>query len=381
MKIATYNIQNLFHRSTELLKLEHGTKCEIWSEEFEKLFFKAKKTPDHLRRLRELADLLGFHDSRNGTQLSMSNMDGSLHARSTIKVMETRASYRTDWNGWTRLNSVPINKESIINKAKVILETDPDILLLQQVENRASLLQFHDHMFKDTPEPCYHEIIHLQGNGTLNLGMGLLLKKDYRLVNIKSYANERDANGNLVFDTDFIKYKIKTPENRTLYLLNCQFSNEHRTDINLRKQAEFVAKIYEGLKAKGFNHIVIAGTFNAASYSKIISPIMDTEAMDIVKHGSFDVLPDSGSDSSYFRMGAYRMGVNIKQRDYLMASPSLFGNINNCGMNRKALWPLKRPQWDTYDSMRNERDAASEHPLLWANFKPKTVQNLFKKSA
>jgi hypothetical protein len=89
----------------------------------------------------------------------------------------------------------------------------------------------------------------------------------------------------------------------------------------------------------------MAGTLNAPSYSysDSISPIMDTGVLDIVKHNSFDVIPDSGNDATYYRMGAYRMGVNIKQKDFLMVSPTLFDKIKLCGMNRKAMWSLKKP--------------------------------------
>ena len=381
MKIATFNIQNLFHRHTEMVELEYEIKSEIWKEEFEILMLNTERTEENYIRMRELANLLGFHSGSYEPYLSLLNFDGSLHVKSSMKVMETRASYMTDWNGWTKLRSVPISKNSIINKAKVINEVNPDIILVQQVENRESLIQFHNSFFEENQSSNYEEIMHLQGNDGKGLGMGILLKKGYHLKSLKSFSNERDTDGSLLFNTDFQQYKIKTPENKTLYLLCCQLAGENIFDTLRKKQAKKVAEVYTDLLSKGIENIVIAGTLNAPSYADCISPIMELEVADVVKHQSFDVMADSGKDAGYYRMGAYRMGVNIKQKDYLLVSPILYDKINACGMNRKGMWPLNKPEWETYDTVEKEKDAASDHPLLWADFKLEDSIRLYKKSA
>lgn len=381
MKIATFNIENLFHRHSDLVDMESEIKSEIWRDEFESLFLKERRTIVDYNRMRELANLLGFHKAPYEPYLSMQNINGNLHVKSSMKIMETKASYLTDWNGWAKLKSVPISKKAIINKAKVILEVNPDIVLLQQVENRESLIQFHESFFKENQESTYEEIMHLQGNDGMGLGMGILLKEGYHIKSVKSFSNERDARGRLLFNTDFQQYKIKTPENGTLYLLCCQLADENKSDTLRKKQAKKVAEIYKELLSKGQKNIIVAGTLNAPSYADSISPIMESGATDIVKHNSFNVMTDSGADASYFRMGAYRIGVNIKQKDYLLVSPTLFDKVKDCGMNRKAMWPLKKPEWEIYSTVVNEKDAASDHPLLWANIKLEDSISIFKKSA
>ncbi|PIB38320.1 hypothetical protein [Maribacter sp. 4G9] len=381
MKIATFNIQNLFHRHIDMIELEYEIKSEIWKEEFESLFSKTQKNSLDYNRMRELANLLGFHQATHTSYLSMRNIEGNLHVKSDMQVMETQASYLTNWNGWTRLKSAPINKKSIINKAKVILEIDPDIVLLQQVENRESLIQFHELFFEKNSESAYSEIMHLQGNDGLGLGMGILLKKGYHIKSVKSFSNEKDAKGRLLFNTDFQKYKIKTPQNKTLHLLCCQLAGENEPDSLRRQQANKIVEIYNDLQSKGAENIIIAGTLNAPPYAASISTILDTGVMDIVKHDSFHTVLDSGNDSRYFRMGAYRMGVNIKQKDYLLVSPLLFHKVEDSGLNRKAMWPLKKPEWETYDTVENEKDAASDHPLLWAGFKLEDSIRFYKKCA
>jgi len=340
MKIATFNIQNLFHRHSDLIEMEYEKKSEIWREEFEaQLLIKTRTAED------------------------------------------SKATYMTDWNGWTKLNTVPISKDSIKNKAKVILDVDPDIILLQQVENRKSLIQFHEIFFKKNRESGYEEIMHLQGNDGRGLGMGILLKSGYHIKSIKSFANERDENGNLLFDNGFQQYKIKTPKNKMLFLLCCQLLENGVSESHRKQQVMKIAKTYTNLRSKGHQHIIVAGTLNTPSYSDSISPIFESDLKDVVKHNSFKVITDSGEDAGYYRMGAYRMGVNIKQKDYLLVSPAFYDKIDQCGMNRKALWPLKKPEWEIYDTVQNEKDAASDHPLLWAKFKLEDSIWLYKNSA
>jgi len=381
MKIATFNIQNLFHRHSDLIEIEHELKSEIWKEEFEKLYLRAEKTYTNYNRMRELANLLGFHRASYEPYLSMQNIDGKLHVKSSMKVMETKASYLTDWNGWTKLRSIPISKKAVLNKAKVIIDISPDIILLQEVENRDSLIQFNKSFFKESHNLSYKEIMHLQGNDGRGLGMGILLKEGYNIKSVKSYSNERDKQGRLLFNTDFQKYKIQTPNNETLFLLCCQLIDENKSEVHRKKQAKRVAEVYYELLFKGQENIVIAGTLNAPSYRDSLSPILETGVKDIVKHNSFSVISDSGKDAGYFRMGAYRMGVNIKQKDYLLVSPALFDKVKDCGMNRKAIWPLKKPEWEVYDSVENEKDSASDHPLLWADFSEEDNLLVYKRSA
>ena len=131
-----------------------------------------------------------------------------------------------------------------------------------------------------------------------------------------------------------------------------------------------IAEVYKKLIAEGKTNVIIAGTFNAPSYCNSLSPlIQDTDLKDITKHLSFEVDIDKGNDGTYFRLGAYRMGVNIKQKDYMLFSPALFNKMKDSGLNRKAMWPEKHPQWSIYKSVSNRNVAASEHPLVWGRIR------------
>jgi len=120
------------------------------------------------------------------------------------------------------------------------------------------------------------------------------------------------------------------------------------------------------LQMRGKINIVVAGTLNAPSYCNSLAPLLQkTDLKDICKNKTFNVDFDEGKDATYFRLGAYRMGVNIRQEDYLLLSPALFLNVKSSGLNRKGVWPEKRPNWRIYSSIWNMEHAASLHPGVW----------------
>ncbi len=61
------------------------------------------------------------------------------------------------------------------------------------------------------------------------------------------------------------------------------------------------------------------------------------------------------------------MGVNIRQKDYMLLSPEMFKRVRKSGLNRKAIWPDKPGKWTIYNSILNKEQAASEHPVIWAD--------------
>ncbi len=385
MKIASYNIQNLFHRNIDLILKNQRKKKKIWISEFERLRLSENRSERDYLRMRELSELLGLQNTTYEPYISMKNLEGNLHVKSITETMDTKASSMTNWNGWIKLKSFPIGRDSIINKAKVILEANADILVLQEVESRDSLIEFNNVYLNPNQESIYEEIIQLEGNDTTGLGMGILLKAGYRVKAIRSFSSERDVDSSLLFDNDLQLYKVETPNYGKLFILCIQLVAETRSkeksDAKRKRQSAKVAEVYQELQSGGHDNILIVGTFNAPSYSDSISPIIQTDVMDIVKHESFEVVPDTGDDAGYFRMGAYRKGVNIKQKDYFLISPTLLEQVSNSGMNRKAVWPLTKPEWLTYDLMQSESDAASDHPLLWANLLFKDSVRLVRKSA
>ncbi|MGB5820345.1 MAG: hypothetical protein WBG90_12735 [Saonia sp.] len=364
MKIATFNIQNLFHRHRELIKINRTKNATDWISELDALLRKSVKNQDDNERINSLSFLLGFEKTEDNPYAILKRQAGEIYYKGRVLENESKASFLTDWQGWTKLANRPIHEKAIFCKAYMIAETNPDILVLQEVEDRTSLMEFNSEFLPLLKIMPYQEVMVFETNEPRALGMGILLRDGYHLSSFKNHVHDLDDEGFALFDVDCQEYSIVTPQGDTVYVLSNQFSTEEN---QRKKQAGKVAERYLQLQEEGNDFIVVCGTLNDVSYSDCLSPLLrGTDLKDIAKNKKFKSDADLGRDKNYFRLGAYRMGVNIKQQDYLLLSPKLFNNVNTAGMNRLGTWPERKPNWKLYPSIASKNHAASEHPLIWA---------------
>lgn len=369
MKIASFNIENIFHRDSSLVKRTLNESINLWVEEFEQLMCKSPRGGKEITRMRELSFLLGFHKSAFEPFVVMRRKAGALYLRKKNFQQEARAVSKNGWNGWVKVNSEPIYEEATQNKARVISEINPDILLLQEVEDRQSLLDFNRHYLPEGVR--FSEILMMAGNDAEGRELAIMTKEGYEIIGARSHANTM-YNGNRLFDKDLQEYEIKSPgENRVsillVHLIDTSEDNEAEDEIR-KQQARKIAEIYDRL-LKEHKQVLVAGTFNKPSFCDSISPLLRrTTLKDLKRHTSFYVDMDEGKDAEYFSLGAYRIGVNLKQKDYLLSSPGIFSRIKRSGLNRKGIWPEKRGQWSCYDTLHGQAHQASSHPALWMEF-------------
>lgn len=364
MKIATFNIQNLFHRDKTLQFKSFSKSITDWTTELDQLIRRLDKRPNDLDRIRELSFLLGFERNTTENFGVLRRRNGELYLKQGHVLHETKASELTNWQGWMPIHTVPLSKKSIQHKARILADSDADILVLQGVEDRASLVAFHDKYLMRHDLLPYRQLQVLEGNDTRGQAFGILLKPGYHLEGIKSYGHLTDENGQRVFEKDCQEYHILNRECQQLTLLCTEFS-EARPEIR-KQQAEALAKIYDDLLCLGREHIVVCGTFHDPIFSNALRQLFgSTDLTDISKHQAFHVAPDGEQGVSYHRLGAYRKGVNLKQRDYLLFSHSIADSIRGGGMDRRGVWPSFKSKWPLFPTLKQRNDAASEHPLIW----------------
>ena len=372
MRIATYNIQNLFHRDVSIEGAKDAYELNMNIQEFETLLEKDRKQEKDLEKMRELAIKIGFHKDVRQPYVSMRGKTGKLFIGKAEAVKQNRACRLTNWNGWIKLSTLPISELATQNKARVIGSQNLDVLALQEVEDKASLSQFNSFYLSQNKNREFEEFFCIQGNDHRGLGMATMARNGYRVHSITTHANRKDVHGVLVFDKDFVEYEIITPSGEVVLLLVAHLfedldQKEQANTFRIR-QAEIIAQRYATLRGSGFSNIAIMGTFGAPFYNKSLSPLLSsTNLKDVSKHQCFTVDTDFGQDATYYSLGAYQMGVNIKQQDYLLLSPRLFKRVKHCGLNRKGIWSEKKPLWKMYPSLKSQKNQASSHPLLWAD--------------
>lgn len=368
MRIATFNVQNLYHRDTDLYQSSWSSSLRKWMEEFEQLLCKSNRKEDDFFRMRELSFLIGFQKVSKLPYLELQRKGGNLYGK--YKAYEGMArDQHFQWKEWIKLASQPLSETSVYHKSRVILEGCPHILLLQEIEDRFSLESF---VSEYLPELEFSEQLFMDGNDHHGRGLALLLRKGYHLKEIRSHSNDRDERGSLLFDKDIQEYVVESPTGEILVLINCHLKGDTQYKekaFNRRKcQISKVRDVYRSLLEKGEEKIVICGTLNAVSYCDSLSPLLrELKLKDISRHPSFRVVSDNGQGKNYHSLGAYGKGINIRQKDYMLFSPQLEKRMLSSGMNRKGIWPSQEKQWSIYATLQRREDQASAHPYIWCS--------------
>jgi len=371
MKIATFNIQNLFHRDRSFTEKPFSKCSKDWHTELDGLMQKRIKNNQDTERLRDLSHLVGMDNSHQLPYAVLRRKAGFLFLKGKNYSKELKACELTDWNGWIALQNYPIDPIAVVNKARVIADVNPDILILQEIEDRASLAEFNEEFLAKYCKPFQQTFV-VQGNDKRGQEIGILTRNGFQIKSVRSHIYDLNCLGEIVFDKDLVEYEILTAKGNSIWILAThlqeQTEDKNFSDDTRTGQTEKIAEVYNHLYSEGKKHIAVVGTLNAVSYCYSLSPLLlKTNLKDVTKHPSFNVDFDKGKDAGYYSLGAYRMGVNIKQKDYLLLSPELFTKVRSSGLNRKGIWPDKRPTFSVYPSMNNKNHGASEHPAVWVD--------------
>jgi len=372
MKIATFNIQNLFHRDRSF-KDKPFSKCNNdWEMEIDQLMGKFHRTNQDTERLRELSCLVGIDNSNQLLYAVLRRKAGFLFLKGKNYSKELKACELTDWNGWIALQNYPLDLIAVENKARIIADVNPDILILQEIEDRASLAEFNEEFLPRFGCKPFQQTFVVQGNDKRGQEIGILARNGFKIKSVRNHIYDLNPEGKTVFNKDLVEYEILTANGNTIWILATHLqeqTEDKKFSDNVRlQQTEKIADVYKRLFSEGKKHIAVVGTLNTVSYCYSLAPLLlKTNLKDVTKHSSFNVDFDKGKDAGYYSLGAYRMGVNIKQKDYLLLSPELFDKVKSSGLNRKGIWPEKRPMWSVYPGMNHKSYAASAHPAVWGD--------------
>ena len=365
MKIASFNIENIFQQHTALIKKYSKSRLPDWEEELNSLMGNELKTTSEMERIEELIGFLNINSQSNATRFELKRFDEGFKIRLNSCDYLPKASDLTNWQGWMPLASQPISNQAIFHKAKVIADTNPDMLFLQEVESRNALIEFHESFLKKEFKLHFEEVYFSPTDDNHDRGFGFLLKPGYKVNSIKSHINQKTQHGDPLFDFDLLEIVIDLPNQKKLLCLHTHFSEDNPTKI--QAQAKYLTEVYHKRKVL-FENILVLGCLQLSTFSKELAPLFkELKLQAVSRHKQFSVIPDFGNDASYYRLGGYSKGVNIKQQDYILLPKHLYTKITHCGLNRQALWPEKQPQWQLYPTVKKQSQAASGHPLLWVS--------------
>jgi endonuclease/exonuclease/phosphatase family metal-dependent hydrolase len=367
MRIASYNVENLFARAKAL-------NLDTWAEgrpilerfaELNELFEEEVYTDDIKRRMLQLLKDLKIDKANDSKFVTLRENRGQLTRYSTIGGTRIVAGGRADWVGWLELKTEVINETATRNTAQVVRDIDADVVGVVECESRNALQQFSTKLLPSVGAGAYEQTMLIDGNDDRGIDVGLMATRGHRIGWMRSHVDDQTTTGERVFSRDCPEYSIWAPSGEVVWLLINHFKSKGygTKDASDRKrwlQAETVRLIYERLKAEGAQHIVVMGDLNDDPSSEALRPLLaDSGLRDISEHEGFQ------HDG---RPGTYQRGGAKEKLDYILLSPALFARMQRGGVWRKGVWgPNKSPAWEVYPEMKTPYHAASDHAALWCD--------------
>lgn len=368
MRIATYNVENLFVRARAL-------NMDTWAEgkkileqyvALSELIEAPAYTNDIKARMIELMKALGIDKRNDGHFVVLRENRGQLVKYSALAGTRIVARGREDWSGWVELKTELVGETATHNIAQVVRDVSADAIALIEVEDRRALRQLSEKLLPAVRGTSYDQTMLIDGNDDRGIDVGLMVRQPYRVGWMRSHVDDTDHRGRRVFSRDCPEYSLWTPSGKVVWMLVNHFKSkgfgaQEASNARRSSQAEAVRAIYERLRGEGAKLIAVVGDLNDTPGSNALAPLLGPgDLKDVSAHPRYqsDGLP-----------GTFQNGHERDKIDYLLLSPELFERITAGGVWRKGVWGAsKQPGWEVYPEMTTSQHAASDHAALWCDF-------------
>lgn len=361
LKIATFNLENLFTRPTAMKDGigpagqqaidDHATLNAIIRKP---VYSAADKAT-----LVTLSERYGFHllntpaDALVQMQKVRENMFTTVGGE-----LQVKANGSGDWTGWFELRRDDIVWEATFNTGRVIAEVNADILICVEAENRVTLQRFNDQVLKSEHGLHYPHVMLVDGNDERGIDVGVMSRLPIRAVT--PHFDDVDAAGKRIFSRDCPHYVIELAGGQTLSVLPNHFKSKRGGDNAAAKarrkaqatRANQIAR--DALTVSDF--VLLGGDLNDVPTGPELAPAFKGGFVDVMSH------PDYPTD----RPGTYDTGLASAKFDYLIMSPKLRSKLVTTGIERRGTY---RPNtWTPFDTVKSKKQEASDHHCVWAVF-------------
>jgi endonuclease/exonuclease/phosphatase family metal-dependent hydrolase len=378
MKIASFNVENMFRRAVVLNQVnwkDGKPILEAYSALTEILEQPVYSDADkrNILGLLEKLGLLSF-EQKAGVKKAKFAEDNkwvwlrrsrgrlvSVHRDGSIEIV---AGGRGDWIGWLELKREQVNAQATRNTAAVIADMDPDILAVVEVEDRPALVRFNENVLKleQGNDKSFGHIMLIDGNDERGIDVGLLAKDDFPILGMRSHVDDLGSGNEPIFSRDCAEYQFAVNGAKLLLLVNHfkskGFGKASTSNARREAQAKRVAEIYRERTKEGWSNIVVLGDFNDTPDSAPLAPLLKKTDLKDASQAPTWVWGE--------REGTFGGGKKEKI-DYLLLSPALFKKVKAGGVDRKGLWhgPRTKDPWEMLPTLTKEDEAASDHAAVW----------------
>jgi endonuclease/exonuclease/phosphatase family metal-dependent hydrolase len=371
MRIASYNVENLFRRPVALQQ-------DTWAQgrpvleafgELQVLFEQPAYSPPDKQRILTLLATLGLTKADESQWAFLRRSRGQLLRRPKTGPVVVTAAGRDEWIGWLELKRRAVNAEATRNTARVIVDMAADVLAVIEAEDRPALQRFNEGVlplgFGAGAQPWrYRNVMLIDGNDDRGIDVGLLTRDGFDIGRMRSHVDDLAPNGEELFSRDCPEYEVTLTSGASLLVLVNHFKSKgHGTQAgnNARRllQAQRVAHIYQARRQEGWTHVAVVGDFNDTPASAPLAPLLNhTDLKDVSAHPAY--VQDG-------RTGTFQTSKD--KLDYLLLSPELFAVVQSAGLNRSGVWhgPKVKNPWPMLKELTKEREAASDHAAIFAD--------------
>ena len=369
MRIASFNVENLFDRAKALNRERSAAGRQVLAAQAEltSLLEEVAYTAPVKARILELLRILGLERSDDSEFVRLRKIRGKLLRRPTAGPVQVVANGRADWIGWIELKTEPVDEWAMQHTAMVIRDIDAEIMGVVEADSRPSLEMFSRALLAEVGGKPYEQVMLIDGNDERGIDVGIMARSDYPLRQIVTHVFDTDGDGR-IFSRDCCEYHFATPAGAELMVMVNHFKSKgystpgDRLGVNRRRrQAQRVADIYRALRDGGAELVAVLGDFNDDPASAALEPlVVGTDLRDISTHDAFDFGP---------RKGTFGGGNERDKIDYVLLSPELFGKARGGAVFRKGVWhgPRTKNPWPIYDTLTAEVRAASDHAAIYAD--------------
>jgi len=366
MRIAAFNVENLFNRARALDQRTWSAGRPVL-EAYERICTLLEEPVYDEITQREILRELGRLGLRNGDTAKFARLRqnrGRLLRRSRDGKVTVVAGGRASWIGWVELTTDRCAELALEHTARVLRDVRADIVGVIEAESRFALKRFADAGVVADGRPRYPHVMVVDGNDERGIDVGVLSAAGFPLVGQRSHVDDVDHVGR-IFSRDCAEYHFRSPGGVRVAVLVNHFKSKGyggkvASDVIRRRQAARVAEIYRGLVAEGIAHVAVVGDLNDTPESEPLAPLIGgTDLRDISAHPGFE---DGG------RPGTYGYCTARNKLDYVLLSPALYGAARGGGIFRRGVWGGKRGTlWPIYPTMTAAVHAGSDHAAIYAD--------------
>jgi len=367
MRIATFNVENLFTR-VRALNADTQKNQQVMEDvtRLQELIGKETYSPEDKAEMKQILERNNV-EQEGKRNFFVQQIRGHLytaakqHPRGKTVISRIKADGRATWAGWIDFDRDMFDSAAVENTARVIAEINADVLCLVEIESRPAMVEFNKRFLKRKSRYPYKLLI--DGNDPRGIDVGIFSRLE--IGSLRSHVEDR-IGAHEIFSRDCAEYEIILPNGKSLWMLCNHFKSRGygspaNNDAKRLKQSMRVRTILERFDLKK-DLVVVAGDFNELPDSASLAPLLTQTAH---LRNAFEKL---AADADQW---THRDDVRKnKQIDYLLLSDPLFNACEKIGVERRGIFSKTNfsGKYPHFDTIKSEAAQASDHAAVWVDF-------------